>query len=132
MPPPYVAVVPRIQNETFPTLTPSQYNELAVEIVAPQKAPSPPRQGDVPARTARMRLYESLNIRKIRAVAYDAQSGVMGKREFEHFIQMPQGKSLSWDERANIQRNQARSYGSFFTVVPHTSEDARIQLLMGV
>lgn len=71
-------------------------------------------------------------MRKIRAVMHDGQSGVLGKKEFEHFVSMPQGKSLSWDERSNIQRQQSRSFGSFFTVVPNTSEDARIQLLMGV
>ena len=135
MPPPFVAVVPRKPDgnaEEFPNLSPAQLNERLYELVAPQKAPDPPRQGDVPARPARMPMYSVLAMRQWRAVMADMQSAVMGKTAFEQFVSEPRGKSLSWDERANIQREYAQAYGNNFTVVPQTEDEIILRMQMGM
>jgi hypothetical protein len=133
MPPPYVAVQNVKPAETTPTLSPSQLNARLREVIAPQQAPSKPRQGDVPARPARMPMYAVLAMQQKRAVMGYAQSGVVPKAEFDIAVSSPYGKSLAWDERINIERQQAEAYGSRFTITPQQGTDeARIRLLMGV
>jgi hypothetical protein len=133
MPPPYVAVVNRKPAETTPTLAPSQLNARLREVIAPQQAPDKPRQGDTPARAARMPMYAVLAMRQKRAVMNYAQSGVIPKSAFRIAVSSPQGKSLTWDERINIERREAEAYGSRFTVSPqHGTDEARIRLLLGV
>jgi len=132
MPPPYVAVVNRKPAESTPILSPSQLNARLREVIAPQEAPSKPRQGDVPARPARMPMYAVLAKRQKRAVMHDGQSGVLGKTEFELLTSSPQGKSLTWDERANIERGQPEAFGSRYAVSPQTADELRIRTLMGV
>lgn len=132
MPPPYVAVANRKPAERPPSLSPSQLNERLREVVAPQQAPSKPRQGDIPARPARMPMYAVLAMRQIRAVMHDGQSGVLGKTEFELFTSSPRGKSLTWDERANIEHGHAEAYGSRFAVSPQVGEEMRLRTEMGM
>lgn len=132
MPPPYVAVANRKPAETTPILAPSQLNERLREIIAPQEAPEKPRQGDVPCRPSRMPMYAVLALRQKRAVMHDSQSGVMPKGLFDLAVGSPQGKSLTWDERANIERSQPEAYGSRFAVSPITADEMRIRTLMGV
>lgn len=127
MPPPVIAVVKRGDAENAPTLSPSQLNERLLERIAPQQAPSKPRQGDVPARPARMPMYAVLAKRQIRAVMHDGQSGVLGKTEFTLYVSHPQGKSLTWDERANIARQYPEAYGSNFNVIPQTPDEIRLR-----
>lgn len=133
MPPPYVAVERIKPAETTPVYAPSQLNDRLREIIAPQEAPSKPRQGDVPARPARMPMYAVLALRQKRSIMEHAQSGVVPKTTFGLVVGAPQGKSLAWDERVNIQRRQSEAYGSRFTVTPQEgTAEARIRLLMGV
>lgn len=133
MPPPYVAVQNVKPAETTPTLAPSQLNERLRETIAPQQAPEKPRQGDTPARAARMPMYAVLAKRQKRAVMGYAQSGVIPRPAFDIAVGSPLGKSLTWDERINIERQQAEAYGSRFTITPQQGTDeARIRLLMGV
>jgi len=132
MPPPYVAVANRKPAETFPTLAPSQLNERLREVIAPQEAPEKPRQGDVPARPARMPMYAVLAKRQKRAIMAEGQSGAMPKTAFALLVGSPQGKSLTWDERANIERQQPEAFGSRFAVSPQTVDEMRIRTLMGV
>jgi len=132
MPPPYVAVQNVKPAETTPTLAPSQLNARLREVIAPQQAPSKPRQGDVPARPARMPMYAVLALRQKRSVMAYGQAGVVPKAAFDIAVSSPRGKSLTWDERINIERQQAEAYGSRFTVTPQEGTDAaRIRLLMG-
>ena len=130
MPPPFVAIVRTRDAANAPVRTPSQLNERLREVVAPQKAPEKPRQGDVPARPARMPMYSVLAKRQWWSVTADNQSGVMGKTEFQQFTSHPFGKSLTWDERANIQHKFAESYGGNFNVVPQTPDEARLRSLL--
>lgn len=133
MPPPYVAVVQRKPAETTPILAPSQLNDRLTELIAPQEAPEKPRQGDIPARPARMPMYAVLAVKQKRAIMEYAQSGVVPKASFRLAVGNPRGKSLTWDERSNIQRNPSEAYGSRYTVTPQEGTDAaRIRLLMGV
>ncbi len=132
MPPPYVAVMNRKPAERPPTLSPSQLNERLREIIAPQQAPSKPRQGDIPARPARMPMYAVLAKKQIRAVMHDGQAGAIGKTEFDLLTSSPQGKSLTWDERANIEHNPAEAYGSRFAVSPQTGQEMRLRMEMGI
>lgn len=122
----------RKPNERTPTLSPSQLNERLREVIAPQEAPSPPRQGDVPARPSRVPMYAVLAMRQIRAVMHDGQSGVIGKTEFELLTGSPQGKSLTWDERSNIEHGHAEAYGSRFAVSPQVGEEMRLRTEMGM
>lgn len=133
MPPPYVAVQNIKPAETTPTLSPAQLNERLREVIAPQRAPEKPRQGDTPARPARMPMYAVLAKQQKRAVMGYAQAGVVPKAAFDIAVGSPLGKSLTWDERINIERQQAEAYGSRFTITPQQGTDeARIRLLMGV
>lgn len=132
MPLPFVAIVHRREAANDPVRSPSQLNERLYEVIAPQKAPDPPRQGDVPARPARMPIYSVLAMRQIRAVAALHQSGVMGHTAFELFTSNPEGKALSWDERANIYRRQPEAYGTNFNVVPQSPEEEQLRAEMGL
>lgn len=132
MPPPYVAVAQRKPAERFPNLSPSQLNERLREVIAPQKAPDPPRYGDTPARPAKQPMYAVLAMRQIRAVAYDAQSGVLGKTEFMQLTSNPVGKSLSWDERINIQRGYPQTSGSRYAIDPQQTTDEIKRSQMGI
>lgn len=132
MPPPYVAIQQQKHAERYPTLSPSQLNERLRELVAPQKAPEKPRQGDVPARPARMPMYAMLGMRQIRAVMALHQSGPMGKTAFQQYTSSPTGKSLTWDERTNIERSQPEAYGSRFAVSPQLAEEMRLRAEMGL
>lgn len=132
MPPPFVAVVNRKPAESTPILAPSQLNERLREVIAPQEAPDRPRQGDVPCRPSRMPMYAVLAKRQKRAVMHDGQSGVLGKTEFQLLTSSPQGKSLTWDERANIERREPEAFGSRYAVSPQTADEMRIRTLMGV
>lgn len=132
MPPPYVAVQNVKPAERPPTLAPSQLNARLREQVAPQEAPSKPRQGDVPARPARMPMYAVLAMRQIRSVMHDGQSGPLGKTEFAQYTSSPQGKSLTWDERANIERSNPEAFGSRYAISPQLSESIRLRTEMGV
>ena len=132
MPAPFVAVVLKGEAEPYPTLAPSQLNERLYEQVAPQQSPEKPRQGEIPARPARMPMYSVLAMRQWRSVMADMQSAVMGKTAFEQFVSEPLGKSLSWDERANIQREYPQAYGNNFTVVPQTEDEVTLRLQMGM
>ena len=132
MPPPYVAVKETKPKERFPTLAPAQLNERLREVIAPQKAPEKPRQGDVPARPARMPIYAMLAKRQIRAVMALHQSGHVPKTAFELFTSAPQGKSLTWDERTNIERDLPEAYGSRFAVSPQVAEEMRLRTEMGL
>lgn len=138
MPAPFVAVVLRKPDgnaEEYPNLSPSQLNERLYEQIAPQESPEKPRQGVVTlsvTRPARMPMYSVLAMRQWRSVMADMQSAVMGKTAFQQFVSEPQGKSLSWDERANIQREYPQAYGNNFTVVPQTEDESILRLQMGM
>lgn len=132
MPPPYVAVVRIKPAERYPTYAPSQLNVRAAEQIAPQMAPDPPRQGDTPARIARMPIYSMIGRRQWRMAMADHQAGVMGKKAFDLFVSSPQGKSLTWDERVNIASATPEAFGSRFQVSPQVAEEARLRTLMGV
>jgi hypothetical protein len=132
MPPPYVAVVRVKPAERYPTLAASMLNERAVEVIGHQQAPDPPRQGDTPARIARMPIFSSLARRQIRSVMAEHQAGVMGKKAFDLFVSSPQGKSLTWDERVNIRHGSPEAFGSRFQISPQMADEIRLQTLMGV
>lgn len=132
MPPPYVAVQRTKPATRYPTLSPSQLNDRLRELIAPQKAPEKPRQGDVPARPARMPMYAVLAKRQRRAVMALHQSGPRGKTEFQQYTSSPTGKSLTWDERTNIERDLPEAYGSRFAVSPQLAEEMRLRMEMGL
>lgn len=132
MPPPYVAVQNIKPAERTPTLSPWQLNERLTEVIAHQQAPDHPRQGDTPARVARMPMYSVVAKREKRAVMAEHQSGIMGKTAFDLFVSQPQGKSLSWDERINIKRGAAETTGSRFQISPQLAEEYRLRSMMGV
>lgn len=114
---------PRQEIGHPPTLAPAQQNARHNELVAPQRAPDPPRSGDAPTRPARRQVYSVSAKKAIRAVMALHQAGVVGKKEFEQFVSQPYGKSLSWDERYNIEKLQPESYGSRFVVSPVNNVD---------
>lgn len=130
MPPPYVAQIARNTAERSPQLSPAQLNARLDEVISPQKAPDPPRYGDVPARKARQPRYSVLAMKQIRAVMHDGQAGVIGKTEFEQYVSMPDGKLLTWDERSNIIHQVPTPYGSNFQTIPNVSETDRLRRLM--
>lgn len=132
MPPPYVAVARVKPAETHPVLAPAQLNARLREMVAPQEAPEKPRQGDVPARPARMPMYAVLAMRQWRSGMAEHQAGVMPKTAFDLFINSPQGKSLTWDERVNIKRGTPETFGSRFQVSPQLADEMRLRTMMGV
>lgn len=132
MPPPYIAVKNIKPAERYPTFAPAQLNIRAAEQIAPQEAPSPPRQGDTPARIARMPIYSMIGRRQWRMAMADHQCGVMGKKAFDLFVSSPQGKSLTWDERVNIASATPEAFGSRFQVSPQVAEEVRLRTLMGV
>lgn len=132
MPPPFVAVIQRGEGaDPSPVLAPSQLNARLSEIVFPQKAPDPPRYGDTPARKAKQQRYSVLAIRQIRAVAHDSQSGVLPKTAFDQFTSSPRGKSLTWDNRSNIEKEYPRAYGSNFSLSPQVDDEYNLRLMMG-
>src|ERR1700743_926324 len=116
--PPYVAVQNIKPAERTPTFAPSQLNARLTEQIAHQEAPDPIRQGDTPCRVARMPMYSVLSKRSMRAVMAEHQCGIMGKTMFEKFLSSPQGKSLTWDERINIERRPSEPFGSRYTLSP--------------
>lgn len=133
MPPPYVAVAQQKPNARPPELSPSQLNDRLREVIAPQEAPSKPRQGEIPARPARMPMYAVLAVRQWHAVMQDRQSGPLGKTEFQQYTSSPQGKSLTWDERVNIGHpGHPQSLGSRFQVSPQVAEEIRLRMEMGL
>jgi hypothetical protein len=130
MPPPYVAIVRRGINQRTPELAPSQLNQRLTENISPQKAPDPPRYGDTPARKARMPIYSVLAIRQWRSVMNDMQSGVFGKTVFAQGVSSPEGKMLTWDERANIIHQIPTPYGSQYATYPTMSDTDRLRTLL--
>lgn len=132
MPPPYVAVQNIQPAERPPTLAPAQLNERLREQIAHQQAPDRPRQGDVPARPARRPMYSVLAKRQIRAVAALHQVGPIGKTAFDLLLSSPQGKSLTWDERVNIDRGPAETLGGRYRISPQVMEEFRLRTMMGV
>lgn len=132
MPPPYVAVQNIKPAERTPTLVPWQLNERLVEVLAHQQAPDHPRQGDTPARAAKMPIYSVVAKREKRSIMAEHQAGVMGKTAFDLLVSQPRGKSLSWDERINIRRGPTEAAGSRFEVSPQLAEEYRLRSMMGV
>ncbi len=129
---PYVAVQNVKPAERPPTFAPWQLNARLTEVIAHQEAPDPIRQGETPCRVARMPMYSVVAKRQMRAVMAEHQSGVMGKTAFEKFVSTPQGKSLSWDERVNIERRPSEPLGSRFTLSPQIQDEFRLRTMMGV
>lgn len=128
---PPTAVVRIKPAERTPTFAPAQLNARLTEVIAHQDAPDPIRQGATPCRVARRPMYSVVAKRQMRAVMAEHQSGVMGKTAFEKFTSSPQGKSLSWDERVNIQRQPNEPLGSRFTLSPQIEDEFRLRTLMG-
>lgn len=118
---PALYLTKRQEIADHPVLAPLQHNAREHELVAPQQAPDPPRHGDTPARPAKRQIYSVAARNQSRSVMAEHQSGVVGKKEFEQFVSQPRGKSLSWDERANIERRQPESYGTRFAVSPQSN-----------
>jgi hypothetical protein len=131
MPPPYVAVKNVKPAERTPIYAPAQLNARLTEVIAHQQAPDPIRQGDTPARPARRPMYSVVAKRQMRAVMAEHQSGVMGKTAFALLMRAPQGKSLTWDERVNIQRRPSEPLGSRFQLSPQIRDEYRLRMMMG-
>lgn len=129
---PYVAVKNIKPAERTPTFAPAQLNARLTEVIAHQQAPDPIRQGETPCRVARRPIYSVVAKRQMRAVMAEHQSGVMGKTMFQQFVSSPQGKSLTWDERINIQRRPNEPSGSRFQLSPQVSNEYRLRTMMGV
>lgn len=108
------AIVHRVEPKRPPQLTAAQRNVRAVEHIAPQKAPSPIRYGDTPARVARQQIYQSLSIAPYRAVMRDNFYVVFDAPEPQ--AGMPHGQQQPWVERGNIQSFDPEAYGN--TVPP--------------
>jgi hypothetical protein len=70
-------------------------------------------------------------MRDWRSVMYDAQSGVIGKTEFQMYTSAPRGKALTWDERSNIEHDQPEAFGSRYTITPD-SDSENLRMLMGI
>lgn len=131
MPPPYVAIARTKPAATTPLLAPWQLNERLTEVINHQQAPDKPRQGDTPARVARRPMYAVLAKQEKRAVMAYGQSGAVPKTVFDIAVSSPQGKSLSFDTRVNINRRESEPYGSRYGVNPSEGENNK-RLLMGV
>ena|ERR1700742_3798549 len=129
---PYVAVQNIKPAERTPTFAPAQLNARLTEVIAHQQAPDHPRQGDTPCRVARMPMYSVVAKRQWRSVMAEHQCGVMGKTAFELFVSAPQGKSLTWDERINIEHRNNEPRGNRFTLSPQVSGESRLRAMMGV
>lgn len=128
---PLAIVIERKEPVVEPVFLGNQSNTRNVEAIAPQRAPSQPRQGDTPTRPARMPQYVALNINAIRSVMRNTFA--FGKGEHDPVIGQPYGKSLAWNERGNVYRPNPEAYGSTFTLEPvRTSDESRIAILMGV
>jgi hypothetical protein len=76
-------------------------------------------------------MYSVVAKRQIRAVMAEHQSGVMGKTAFALLLRSPQGKSLTWDERVNIQRRPNAPLGSRFQLSPQIQDEYRLRAMMG-
>lgn len=131
MPPPYVAVARTKPAATTPLLAPWQLNDRLPEVINHQQAPEKPRQGDTPARRARMPMYAVLAKQEKRAVMAYGQAGVVSKTAFALAVGSPQGKSLTFDTRVNINRRESEPYGSRYGVTPVEGDNNK-RLLMGV
>lgn len=130
--PPLLYMKPRQENARPPVFSPLQNNRREVERTVPQESPDPPRPQ--PTRRARRQIYSVANKLEQRSVMAEHQVGPAGHQEFANYVSSPRGKSLTWDDRANIEKMQPESMGTRFIVTPRTSleYDADISLLMGM
>jgi hypothetical protein len=113
---PPVAFVQRREVRIPPQKTAAALNVRPVERIAPHEAPEQPRQGDTPARAARMPIAVFQSIASIRAVMQD---------DFQFTIFAPYpgaqalgGRQAPWNERLNVQRSPAEAYGSLVSINP--------------
>ena len=96
--------------------TASARNVRMVEQVYPQRSPDPPRQGDIPARPARMPVFVSQSQAEIHAVMEDEFQFVMYGPV--HYVQQLPGVQAPFQERSNVQKPAAVAYGSLFELTP--------------
>lgn len=112
-----VVAVPRVIRHELPRppiFSAPQVNARPVEAIGAQEAPDPPRQGDTPARPARMPVYVSLAIDAYHAVMQDfffvrIQDGPAPR------VSMPSGSMTAFADRANIRSSRPVPYGSQVT-----------------
>jgi hypothetical protein len=107
-----------------PKWTAALRNVRATEHFSIHQAPEAPRQGDTPARPARVPVVTFNSAASIRAVMED---------DFRFAIIAPNpgaqvlnGHQAPWNERANIHRRQAEAYGSLVTLDPPNYPDEMI------
>lgn len=99
-----------------PDRTAAQRNVRMFERVYPHRAPEAPRQGDTPARPARMPTYVALSMASIRAVQKDEFLYELWAPELQ--VQQLYGNQAPFMERANIVRPSSIAYGSMFALQP--------------
>lgn len=111
-----VAIRARRQVRRGPTLTAAQRNIRPVVQVYPQRAPDRIRQGDTPARPARVPIYTAQNRAGIKAVA--GWPFLVRMRAPSPQASRPRGRQRPWVERSNIARPPSEAYGSQFGLDP--------------
>lgn len=107
---------PRVIREEYPrppVFSLPQANVLATELVAPQRAPDPPRQGDTPSRPSRRQVFVSLGIDAYHAVMQDEFMVRMWGGPPQ--VGMPRGAMTPFVHHANIRSPQPVPYGSQIT-----------------
>lgn len=99
-----------------PHLTAAARNVRPIVRVYPHQAPDPPRQGDTPARPARVPIVTFQNRAGILSVMADRF--LLRLRAPDPSAATPGFGSHPWTERANIRRPPAEAYGSQFGLDP--------------
>lgn len=111
-----IAVVRRHERPRPPVWATGFRNVRPIVALAPQRAPERPRDGDTPARPARMPITMFTAIRAHKAVARD--SFFVRMRSPAPRPSMPRGRQAPWKQRGNIRHVLPPSYGSQFVLAP--------------
>lgn len=114
-----------------PMLTPAQRNVRPLEKVYPHDAPTPPAQGDTPARAARYPFITFQAVAPIESVMKDDFIGSLQGAINTAAVNFWRGGNSQyvnrWGERVNVTRTPSEPYGSSMALM----SDADYQLLMG-
>lgn len=129
---PIGCVVARHELPVPPMLTPAERNVRPREEVYPQDSPTPPAQGDTPARPARYPFVTFQAIAPILSVMRDefigSLQGPVNNASVNFWRGGNSGYIQPWGERVNVHRDPSRPYGSSMTL---ESESDQYYLLMG-
>lgn len=110
---PGAPILGRMERPAPTGLTSAELNVRPVEGVGEQRAPDPIRQGDTPARPARMPIVVFGTHRGPVATFFGVRTIAPN-----HVAAIPKGRQLPTVERTNIRRPPAIAYGSIYELDP--------------